>query len=87
MENGQLNVNAFKFESENIRLSASGNVRLKTMELALRSEISFSKDYLSGLPNVAQVFTSGYEKDERIAFGITVNGPLKDPVVKYEKIR
>lgn len=87
MENGQLNVNSFNFDSDNIRLNASGQVRLKTWDLSLRSEISFTKDYLSGLPNVAQIFTSGYEKDDRIAFSIIVNGPVKDPVVKIEKTK
>lgn len=87
MENGVLNVNAFSFDSENIRLSASGQVRLKASDLSLKTEISFTKDYLSGLPNVAQIFTSGYEKDERVSFGMSVTGPIKNPAVKIEKTK
>jgi hypothetical protein len=88
MADGILDVKGFRFSSENIRMNATGQMGLRGQDLSFRSEIFFNKDYLSGLPNVAQIFTSGYDRgDGQVAFGIAVNGTLKNPSVQIEKTK
>lgn len=84
---GTVDVKKFRFNSGNIRLGASGQLGLRKQDLSFRAEIDFDREYLSALPNVAQIFTSGYDRDGRIAFGIAVNGPLKNPSVRIEKTK
>lgn len=93
MADGTVNLDSFLFESDHIRAAADGNIRLTNRNMTLRSELSFSKDYLSGLPNVAQIFTAGYEDaspdaaGQRIRFRVLVDGPLPKPDVRLEKKR
>lgn len=85
--NGKLNgtsfqLQQFNFDSPDIQLDATGNIELTNLNLSLQTRLSVTKDYLSGLPNVSQIFTSGYEEGDYIRFRIGMNGPLSKPEVK-----
>lgn len=64
---------------------ATGFIGAADQAVMLRSGLSFSEDYLSGLPNVAQIFTSGYESGGRVNFNVAVRGTLKKPEIILEK--
>lgn len=78
-------INDFHFNSEGIKIDAEGLFNLTNKEIQLKMDTSFTKDYLSGLPNVAQIFTSGYEEGGRIAFHLSVSGPWNKPTITLLK--
>jgi hypothetical protein len=74
-----LEIQKFRFNSEDIRISAKGSAQISNLTLKLKSSFSFSKNYLESLPNVTQIYTAGYENEGRLNFDLDIQGPYYKP--------
>ncbi len=84
LENLKLKFSRVQFDSSDIKAQAEGEFSLQDKNINVRSEISFSKSYLSELPNVTQIYTSGFEEGGRLIFKIQLEGDIRKPAVKIE---
>lgn len=82
MNDRVLGLQSLAFDSDQIRLNASGTLALDGGKLSADSTLSIEKAYLSPLPNFTRIFTSGYESDGWVNFRIGVENTLKEPKVK-----
>ncbi|NPV01846.1 MAG: hypothetical protein HPY53_10745 [Brevinematales bacterium] len=80
----KLTIETFKFDSDAIVIGASGDIHTDTKKMNIDAEASFSQDFLNPLPNIATIFTSGYQKDGRIAFRLKIGGAFDKPEVKLK---
>ncbi|OHD56886.1 MAG: hypothetical protein A2014_09160 [Spirochaetes bacterium GWF1_49_6] len=80
----KLTIETFKFDSDAITIGASGNIVTDTKKMNIDAEASFSQDFLNPLPNIATIFTSGYQKDGRIVFKLKIGGAFDKPDVKLK---
>jgi hypothetical protein len=85
LNKGLLSIRDLSFTSENIRMKAGGIINVSNMALNAISELSISKDYLSGLPNVTKIFTAGYEEEGRVNFKFKLNGTYQKPEAELLK--
>ncbi len=79
-----LSIGELTLDSTDITAQASGGVSFKEKTLTVRSDISFADSYLSGLPNFAQILTSGHQSGDRLNFSLIIDGELAKPAVKIE---
>jgi hypothetical protein len=80
----KLTIGELSIDSTDIKALASGEVSLKDNKIDAQSDISFEKGYLSMLPNIARIFASGHESDDRVDFSVIISGEIKKPIVKIE---
>lgn len=85
MHKKSLNLKKFEFVSEDIRISANGDVNLKTKGVNIATLASFSDDFLSGLPNISKLFTRGFRNDGRVDFRLSFGGTYEKPEFKLMK--
>ncbi|URA10661.1 AsmA family protein [Thermospira aquatica] len=68
-------------DSYDIQVSAPTTLAFEKQLVDTEITLSVSKDYLSGLPNVAQLFTAGYSEGNRLVFRLKVTNTLEKPKV------
>jgi len=79
MSDGIFKVSSAVFDSSDIKGKMEAEVLVDTGLIKGEVNLSFSRSYLSELPNVAQIFTSGYQEDDRIVFRVGLGGEIKKP--------
>lgn len=82
---GRLTADSFRFDSSDIRASGNGSFDTAGGELAADIGFSFSREYAAGLPNVAQLITSGLEKNGRVEIRVGASGSWKKPLFRIMK--
>ena len=84
--NGCFDLSSFIFDSKDLQIFAKkGKLSLPDIKLDTDLLFSFSKDYLAVLPNIAQILTTGYEKNGRIEFGVLLKGHYQKPQLSFYK--
>ncbi len=84
-QNSTLELKEIYFESKDININAAGNYYLTDKSMKIIADVNFSKEYLSGLPNVMQIFTAGYEDQGRILFHISASDSIDKPKILLMK--
>ena len=71
--------------SDDIRISANGDVNLETKAVNIATLASFSEDFLSDLPNISKLFTRGFRNEGRVDFRLSFDGSYEKPKFKLMK--
>ncbi len=81
MREGRLVVRNLLLDSYDIQVSAPTTLVFEKQVVDSDITLSVSRDYVSGLPNVTQLFTAGYTEGNRLVFRIKVTNTLSQPKV------
>ncbi|MEJ5283756.1 MAG: AsmA-like C-terminal region-containing protein [Brevinematia bacterium] len=79
IKNSRINFNNFDFLSSKIISKINGNYSFSDTSLNLKILLSFSKDYLKELPNVANLIIQGKQRDNWLDLTINIDGSTKKP--------
>lgn len=85
LSQGSLNFDKILFTSPEIGASVKGSYGLFSQAFNLTAQLFFTKSYLSDLPNVAQLYTSGYETGDKVMFPLSIRGTLLKPAIEMNK--
>lgn len=79
IKNSKINFNNFDFNSSKIISKINGYYSFSDSSLNLKIFLSFSKDYLKELPNVANLIIQGKQRDNWLDLTINIDGNTKKP--------
>ncbi len=100
LNNGQALIQNLRFESDSIQMTGGANLNLNWFKEnpiqwkkvlsdsifdSLHAEFSIKKDFVSGLPNFTQLFTSEFSDGDSLRIKIKGKGPLTKPTIQIVK--